>query len=191
MRSSRWPCSAGCFEVSLETDDLALDFEHVDNLLRCAAGELSKTELPGGWLAVRRGECLELRAPASEPASVGYEYTLPVPGEVHIAEAGFTVRAVIVGEALAQERADADSLLSAARLGPELTVRNWRPGDRFWPAHTGSEEKLKRLFAEKHIPAEQRASWPVCSRASRSSGCAAFRWAQAYAWNGSGDAVKI
>ncbi len=170
----------------LENHDLALDFEHVDNLVRCAAGEFSKTALPGGWLAVRRGECLELRAPAPGPASVGYECTLPVPGEVFIAEAGFTVRAVIVGEALAQERPDADSLLSAARLGPELTVRNWRPGDRFWPVHTGSEEKLKRLFAEKHIPAEQRATWPVVLKGEAIVWVRGFPVGKAYASNGIG-----
>ncbi len=174
-----------------ETQNLALDFEHVDNLVCCAGGELSKTELPGGWLAVRRGKCLELRAPAPGPASVGYEGTLPVPGEAYIAGAGFTVRAVIVGEALAQERADADSLLSAAGLGPELTVRNWHPGDRFWPLHTGSEEKLKRLFSEKHIPAEQRGNWPVVLKGDQIVWVRGFAVGKAYAWGGSGDAVRI
>ncbi len=175
----------------VENHDLALDFEHVDNLVRCAGGELSKTELPGGWLAVRRGDCLELCAPAPGPASVGYECTLPVPGEVYIAEAGFMVRAVIVGEAVAQERADADSLLSAARLGPELTVRNWRPGDRFWPVHTGSEEKLKRLFSEKHIPAEQRANWPIVLKGDEIVWVRGFPAGKAYAGRESGDAVRI
>ena len=174
-----------------EANDLALDFKHVDNLLRCASGEFLKTDLPEGWLAVRRGECLELRAPASKPAPVGYEYTLPIPGEVHIAEVGLTVRAVIVEEALAQECDETDSLLSAAGLGPELTVRNWRPGDRFWPVHTGSEEKLKRLFAEKHIPAEQRATWPVVLKGEEIVWVRGFPAGRAYAWGGRGDSVKI
>ena len=65
-----------------------------------------KTELPGGWLAARRGEYLELRAPQPEPALVGYEYTLPIPGEVHISEIGLTVRAVIIREEFAQESGD-------------------------------------------------------------------------------------
>ena len=175
----------------VENHALALDFEHVDNLVRCASGAFVKTELPGGWLAVRQGECLELRAPAPGPASVGYECTLPVPGEVYIAEAGFTVRAVIVQEALAQECDGTDSLLSAARLGPELIVRNWRPGDRFWPLHSGSEEKLKRLFAEKHIPVEQRASWPIVLKGDQIVWVRGFPVGKAYAWGGRGDGVKL
>ena len=110
---------------------------------------------------MRRGESLELLAPRPETVHPAYEYTLPIPGEVQIAEIGLTLRAVIVGEAFAQQSGETDTLLSADRLGPELTVRNWRPGDRFWPVHSGSEEKLKRLFSEKHIPAEQRPSWPI------------------------------
>ncbi len=149
-----------------ETEGLALDFEHVEKLLRCAQGELPKTELAGGWLAVRRGGCLELRVPTPEPSCPGYEYALPIPGEVNIAEISLTMRAVIVGEASARED-ETGCLLTADLLGHELTVRNWRPGDRFHPVHSGSEQKLKRLFAEKHIPPEQRSTWPVALQGQR------------------------
>jgi len=173
-----------------ETEGLALDFDHVERLLRCAHGEPPKTELPGGWLAVRRGDCLELRAPAPEPACPGYEYALPIPGEVRIAEIGLTMRAVIVAEASARE-GDTGSLLSADLLGAELTVRNWLPGDRFHPAHRGSEEKLKRLFAEKHIPAEQRSRWPVALQGNEIVWVRGFPVARSHAWAGTGDAVRI
>ena len=174
-----------------ETEGLALDFEHVELLLRCARGELPKTELAGGWTAARRGECLELRAPGREPASVGYEYTLPIPGEVQLAEVGLTVRAMILREQFVKETSEPDNLLSAELLGTKLTIRNWRPGDRFWPLHTSSEEKLKRLFAEKHIPAEQRPSWPVALSGVRIVWVRGFPVARAFAWNGKGDAVQI
>jgi tRNA(Ile)-lysidine synthase len=72
-----------------------------------------------------------------------------------------------------------------------LIVRNWRPGDRFWPAHTGSEEKLKRLFAEKHIPAEQRPSWPVALSGEQIVWVRGFPVTRAFVWRGQGDAVKI
>ena len=102
-------------------------------------------------MAVRRGECLELRAPQPRTAFVGYEYTLPIPGEVYIAEVGLTLRAVIVREAFAQERSEPDNLLSADLLGPELTVRNWRPGDRFWPVHTRFRREAEAaLLREAH-----------------------------------------
>jgi len=51
-----------------------------------------------------------------------YEYILPVPGEIRIAELGVTVRALTIAEDQARA-ATGSSLLSAALIGPELTVR--------------------------------------------------------------------
>jgi len=42
-----------------------------------------------------------------------------------------------------------------------LRVRNWRPGDRFWPAHTKSPKKIKELLQERHVAHPQRRLWPV------------------------------
>jgi tRNA(Ile)-lysidine synthase len=42
-----------------------------------------------------------------------------------------------------------------------LTVRSWRPGDRFWPAHTRSEKKVKDLLQEMKVPQARRGAWPV------------------------------
>jgi tRNA(Ile)-lysidine synthetase-like protein len=40
-------------------------------------------------------------------------------------------------------------------------VRNWRAGDRFWPAHTKSPKKVKELLQERHLAQPERRSWPV------------------------------
>jgi tRNA(Ile)-lysidine synthase len=40
-------------------------------------------------------------------------------------------------------------------------VRNWRPGDRFWPAHTKSPKKIKELLQERHVAQPERRQWPV------------------------------
>ena len=45
-----------------ESHELTLGFEHVEKLRCCVAGDLSKTDLPGGWQAARKGECLALEA---------------------------------------------------------------------------------------------------------------------------------
>ncbi|MGA3315999.1 MAG: tRNA lysidine(34) synthetase TilS [Candidatus Korobacteraceae bacterium] len=174
----------------VETANLKLDFEHIEKLLHCALGELPKAELTGGWLAVRQGGCLELLAPQVEPPFSSYQYTLPVPGEVHIAEIGLTVRCIPVPQEFAKEEPPG-SLLCTELLGPELIVRNWRPGDRFWPVHSKSEEKLKRLFSEKHIPAGQRLGWPVVLKGEQIVWVGGLPVARAFAWSGSGDAVKI
>ena len=178
----------------VEDQRIAADFEHIEKLVRTARGESLKIELPGGWLAMRLRDCLELcppkeqRVPSLRP---DYQHILPVPGEVRIAEFGLTIRALPVAEQLAKEAEQPENLLNAALLGPELTVRNWHPGDRFGPVHSKSEEKLKRLFAEKHIPAEQRSNWPVVLNGLDIVWVRGFPAARIYAWNGSGDAVVI
>ncbi len=174
----------------VETANLTLDFEHVEKLLRCALGESPKAELPGGWLAARTGECLQLRAPQLTHSSPDYVYILPAPGEVHITEIGLTVRCIRVPREFAKEEAP-ESLLGLDLLGPELTVRNWRPGDRFLPVHSKSEEKLKRLFSEKHIPEKDRHSWPLVLCGSQVVWVQGFPVARAFAWDGTGDALKI
>jgi tRNA(Ile)-lysidine synthetase-like protein len=42
-----------------------------------------------------------------------------------------------------------------------LRVRNWRAGDRYWPAHTKQPKKLKELLQARHIPRAQKPYWPV------------------------------
>ena len=100
------------------------------------------------------------------------------------------MRCIPVPREFAKEEAP-ESLLSLDLLGPELTVRNWRPGDRFLPVHSKSEEKLKRLFSEKHIPEKERQSWPLVLCGSQVVWVQGFPVARAFAWDGTGDAVKI
>ena len=107
---------------------------------------------------------------------------MPVPGEIRIAELGVTVRALTIAEDQARA-ATGSSLLSAALIGPELTVRNWRPGDRFWPAHSRSPEK--------HVPAEQRRRWPMLLHDAEIVWVRGFPVARNYEWKGADQAVSI
>jgi tRNA(Ile)-lysidine synthase len=169
---------------------LALDFEHIERLRRCALGEVSKAELPGGNIALRLGLSLDLRPPSSPAPGISYRYLLPIPGEVHVAELGLTLRAAIVPAKFAQEPAPGE-LLGLDLIGSELTVRNWLPGDRFWPSHSRSDEKLKRLFAEQHIPAGARPTWPVILSGSEIVWVRGFLVGNAYRWKGVGEAVRV
>jgi tRNA(Ile)-lysidine synthase len=51
--------------------------------------------------------------------------------------------------------------LNPVILQTGLTVRNWRPGDRFWPAHAKSPKKIKELLQQRHVTGPERQSWPV------------------------------
>lgn len=179
-----------CF---LERHGIAIEFHHVESVRLCAHRDGSVVSLPGGWQAKREGHWLELISPSTTAEKPGgsYKYCLPLPGRCAIPEAGIVLQATIVpSEAAAL--APRGSLLCLAKIGPNLLIRNWLPGDRFRPAHTGSKEKLKRLFSEKHIPADQRPLWPVALAGAQIVWVRGFPPAHDYAWvPGSGDALRI
>src|SRR5579883_2626444 len=73
-------------------------------------------------------------------------------------EAGLVIEAVAIqpgGEH------DPEQLLRAPALPEKLVVRNWRPGDRYWPAHTKAARNVKELLQDRHISGRQRKTWPV------------------------------
>jgi len=150
--------------------DVALDFEHLTQLLRaahCGARGKAKTktcELPGGWAVVREQQELrfELR-PRREPPPPCYEYRLPIPGEVEIREVGRVIRAFLRAAKPGASGYNPEQSLDPAALGPELVIRNWQPGDRLWPEHSKGPKKLKELFEERHVPVAERRSWPVAA----------------------------
>jgi len=100
-----------------------------------------------------------------------YEYPLAVPGRALVPEMGVVIEALLVTAAMAPEAGVAEynpqELLRAELLPRRLMVRNWRAGDRFWPAHTKSPKKIKELLQERHaarhIGQQARRLWPVAA----------------------------
>jgi tRNA(Ile)-lysidine synthase len=118
-----------------------------------------------------------------------YEYELTVPGRARVPEIGMVIEVLpvealpvealpsealpsevlpseaLTAEALAVRAAEAgynpEHLLDRELLRGTLRVRNWRPGDRFWPAHTKAPKKLKELLQQLHVPLPERGLWPV------------------------------
>jgi tRNA(Ile)-lysidine synthase len=145
-----------------------LEFKHVEEILRFAAedGPAGKElSLPVGWKAVREKEELVFLTPDLREHDLGdhgqpqdYEYDLSCPGGMDVSEAGMTIelRRIPVG---ADAGYNPDHLLDADSLPGPFRVRNWRPGDRFWPAHTKSPKKIKELLQEVLLP--ERKLWPV------------------------------
>jgi tRNA(Ile)-lysidine synthase len=142
-----------------------LEFKHVEEILRFAAEEEHsgcELSLPLGWKLVRHPEELlfvtpDLREP--KPPQ-DYNHELPVPGRVILPEIGLAIESRRVPGGAAAEY-NPDQLLDADSLPGPLWVRNWRAGDRFWPAHTKSPKKIKELLQERHVAQPERALWPV------------------------------
>ena len=144
---------------------IPLEFKHVEEILRVAAADHAsgrEVSLPLGWRMVLEPEELEFLTPDLRELELphNYEYELPVPGRVAVYEAGSSIEALRVP---ADEQAgyNPDHLLDAEFLPGPLMVRNWRPGDRYWPAHSKSPKKIKELLQERHVAQPERKSWPV------------------------------
>ena len=142
-----------------------LEFKHVEEILRFAAVEgLTGRELslPLGWKLVRHAEELLFVTPdlREEQLLHDYEHELPVPGSAALPETGSVIEAHRVPADTVAEY-NPDRLLDTDSLPGPLRVRNWRAGDRFWPAHTKSPKKVKELLQERHVAQPERGLWPV------------------------------
>jgi tRNA(Ile)-lysidine synthase len=143
---------------------IPLEFNHVEEILRFASKDGTsgkELSLPLGWKVARQPEELvfltpDLRGTAPED----YEYGLLVPGQTVVAEAGVAFEARRI-PASGMAGYNPDHLLDEESLPGSLAVRNWRPGDRFWPAHTKSPKKIKELLQERHVAQPERRLWPV------------------------------
>jgi tRNA(Ile)-lysidine synthase len=155
-----------------EQSGIPLEFKHIEEILRFAAedGPTGKElSLPLNWKIRREPEAVIFITPdlrRNQDPVPDYEYTLSIPGRVLVFEAGGIIEALRItpgaqpAEYNPQQLLRAD-LLRADLLPAQLIVRNWRPGDRFFPAHTKSPKKIKELLQEKHVSQPERRLWPV------------------------------
>lgn len=149
--------------ATAETLGLRLEFRHVEEILSLLAKEPEpggSAVLPDGWtVSLHRGELRFGRAaaPATYP---DYEFRLALPGMVEVPPTRSRFEAIVV-QGNAAGVYNPEHLLDRTRLGRELRVRNWRPGDRFWPTHTKAPKKIKELLQERHLTGPDRKLWPV------------------------------
>jgi tRNA(Ile)-lysidine synthase len=152
-----------------EQAGIPLEFKHIEEILRFAAedGPSGKVlSLPLGWKLVREPEAMVFLTPdlRRHERIPDYEYKLPVPGRVTLPELETVIEALhITAEITASYPAEYNpqQLLRADLLPQQLIVRNWRPGDRFFPAHTKKPKKIKDLLQDLHLALPERRLWPV------------------------------
>jgi tRNA(Ile)-lysidine synthase len=149
---------------------IPIEFRHVEEILDFAAvnGASGKElSLPLGWKLVRKPQELVFTTPDLREASPPehYDHPLSVPGCVVVSEIGSEFEAQFIPQGT-RARYNPDYLLNPDFLPGPLRVRNWRAGDRFWPAHTKSPKKIKELLQELHIAQPERRLWPVVASGS-------------------------
>jgi tRNA(Ile)-lysidine synthase len=143
-----------------------LEFKHVEAILRFAAdaeNDGKSLSLPLGWKLLREPAALTFVTPDprnQERVPLEYEYAIPLPGRAIVPEAGIVIEAVAI-QAGSGDGYNPERLLSTSALPGNVVVRNWRPGDRYWPAHTKAAKKVKELLQERHVSGQFRKAWPV------------------------------
>jgi tRNA(Ile)-lysidine synthase len=142
-----------------ESLGLRLDFQHVDEIL-ALRNRSGRAELRDGWVVSRNRE--ELRFEHGSAAATGsdYEYRLSIPGSIEVTQTGSRFEATLVPDS-ANGGYNSEFLLDRALLAAELRIRNWRPGDQFWPAHSKAAKKIKELLQERQVTGGERKLWPV------------------------------
>ena len=180
-----------------ELADLPLEFKHVEEILRFAAEKHDSGKslsLPLGWKVVREPTALTFLTPdlrTQERIPANYEYPLSLPGRAIVPEAGVVLEAVPVRAGSDRAGYNPDCLLDPAQLSHELLVRNWRPGDRFWPAHTKGPKKIKELLQGRHITGPGRKTWPVVASGDEIIWVRGFPCPAKLKANDSGEAILI
>src|SRR5205814_2206570 len=133
-----------------ESLGLTLEFQHVEEVLELKGC----VSLPAGWRARRDGDGIKFH---KEPTTRSdYAYPLSVPGKVEIPELRLAIETMLVNEAHGS-----DDLLESSFAKHELVLRNWRIGERFWPAHTREPRKIKEILQDRHVIGDQKKRWPV------------------------------
>lgn len=143
-----------------ESLGLRPEFKHIRGILRVAQAEATSTELTHQWSVIRVQEELRFQR-QSAPAIRDYEYPLPIPGTVEIPEATTRIETLIAAAGGPVSSSSSEDRLDSSVLEKSLTVRNWRPGDRFWPAYSKAPKKIKELLQELQITGAERRMWPV------------------------------
>ncbi len=139
--------------------NLPAGFDDIERMLRIATHPGTEHEFEAGWRVASTRQMLYISRIANSTKLDHYDLPLPVPGEVALPST-LRLRATRLQHAETASY-NSSTLLAHDGLQLPLQVRNWQPGDRFWPAGSKQAEKLKRLFQQRHIPAEARCAWPV------------------------------
>ncbi len=141
---------------------------HIDSLKSFAAQAQSgrRLELPGGFEARREFDWLAIGPVGAITRGTSFCYEVRVPGRVRVPELGLEFRLEVSENLEANETRTAYNISEELALDPDtlpgtLVLRNWRPGDRFWPSGRSRPLKVQDLFRESKIPLPARQGWPV------------------------------
>jgi tRNA(Ile)-lysidine synthase len=97
-------------------------------------------------------------------AARDYEYPLSGPGKIFIEEAKVHISFIEIPKAASvdlQPSGHRVAFFDMDKIRFPLAIRNFRPGDRFWPLGSSGNQKLKKFFIDHKISRIERAKCPI------------------------------
>lgn len=150
------------------TRDLrGIGFVHIESVIELIRKGTpgDRLYLPGGIRAIKEYATLML---TSEPPVKMGTYSLPVPGELVLKEAGVYLKASISTEDESHHDGKNISdiwktlgLFDADKLTFPLDIRPRKAGDYFYPSGFGKRKKLQDFFVDLKIPRDERERVPL------------------------------
>jgi len=140
-----------------------IGFDHVEAVLElaCDGPPNGRVALPGAREAVRRYEALTIEKRGVRPSSVAYSYRFTAGTDLIVAQAGMKLSSSAVAPDDVVMKDAFEAFFDADKLPRTLTVRNFRPGDRFRPMGMTGQKKVKELFIDRKVSLEARATLPL------------------------------
>jgi tRNA(Ile)-lysidine synthase len=152
------PVRRRLLRAAAESFGLDLRFEHVERILglevtgsRCFLVHRWSAQLEGGEIKFRK----------RTRADLNYRYELSIPGKIAVPEAGLQIEAVRIAGTQLPHTCEVKAVLDRRFAGKNLTIRNWQPGERFWPSHSKEPRKVKELLQDRHVTGDEKRRWPV------------------------------
>jgi len=179
----------------------ALTRRHLEAVRRLFTRE-GVVPLPGRCEARREGAVIRIGpSAATAPGRSGKDSRAVGPaGEIPIRPGAWTrwsplhcrvrLRRLVAG-ARAVRRAPWREILSPLLLEAPLTLRSWRPGDRFQPLGMSGEKKLQDFFVDTKVPRQERARIPLLVAGGRIAWVIGRRIAEDFRFRGDGPACLV
>jgi tRNA(Ile)-lysidine synthase len=158
------------WRVMTELSGRQAGFDDVEQALAVVAGRLTKFNGPR-QVVERLGAEIVLRGrpegakgrPESNSASDAnlFRYSLSIPGEVAVADAGCVISAAVSAASAVPATDRHQVAVQFDREPPALFVRARKPGDRFRPAGAPGRRKLQDFFVDRKVPQAARRFVPL------------------------------
>lgn len=142
-----------------------ISHEHISAVLKAAGGKEpgASLDLPFGISARREYDFLVIEKRPAEGKP--FEYAVPVPGTLRLAEAGMAFRFELMHTIPAKFVDSWRTYIDMDKIVSPLVFRNARPGDRIEPFGMEGKKKLQDVFTDRKVPRARRQRIPVLADA--------------------------